>query len=375
MKLIVAAAAALAALSTGGGVALGQDGGVGTPSPPRVTDVTCMDRCAGLRAASEGSQVALTGEGLAEVTEVRFSRRDGNGRTAVQPESAAPDRVVAVVPEGTGTGHPQVADGMGRTSESPQELEIVSAAQAAPAGPFRLRQASVPAPKTYYAGKPKAQVQFMFAGQSAQDVRVDVVRRDDGQVVKSMVKPGVEPGQPVSTTWSGTTGDGRVAPNGGYKFRIAPISGGAGEDGGGATNFSYYDHKFPIRGRHSYGDGIGAGRGHRGQDVFAKCGTRLVAARAGRVQAKAYHSAAGNYVVIDGKKTSMDYVYMHLLRPASVHEGARVKTGETIGRVGETGNASGCHLHFELWSGPGWYEGGEFMPEVTRYLKKWDKWS
>jgi predicted DNA-binding protein with PD1-like motif len=33
------------------------------------------------------------------------------------------------------------------------------------------------------------------------------------------------------------------------------------------------------------------------------------------------------------------------------------------------------HLHFELWSKPGWYEGGHAMRTVTRHLKKWDRWS
>ena len=56
-------------------------------------------------------------------------------------------------------------------------------------------------------------------------------------------------------------------------------------------------------------------------------------------------------------------------------EGDRVYTGQQIGTVGESGNASGCHLHFEIWSAPGWYEGGEFLRSVTKELKKWDSWS
>ena len=33
--------------------------------------------------------------------------------------------------------------------------------------------------------------------------------------------------------------------------------------------------------------------------------------------------------------------------------GDRVYTGQRIGAVGDTGNARGCHLHFEMWRGPG----------------------
>ena len=77
------------------------------------------------------------------------------------------------------------------------------------------------------------------------------------------------------------------------------------------------------------------------------------------MQTSSYQSSAGNYVVIDGKGTRWDYAYMHLLKRGQVKQGQRVKTGDVIGFVGETGNAVGCHLHFELWSPPGWYEGGE----------------
>ena len=141
-----------------------------------------------------------------------------------------------------------------------------------------------------------------------------------------------------------------------------------------ATGFAYYGYKFPLRGKHYYGDGLGAGRGHQGQDVFAKCGTKIVAARGGTVQTNAYQSAAGYYVVIDGKKTGEDYAYMHMEKKGRPKEGSRVKTGEMIGRESDTGDAQGCHLHFEIWSAPGWYEGGHVL-NPTRPLKKWDKWS
>ncbi len=149
--------------------------------------------------------------------------------------------------------------------------------------------------------------------------------------------------------------------------------GGGGGNGGGGDGGR--NHVFPVPAEHSYGDGFGAGRNHQGQDVFAKCGRKLVSARAGRVQTVATHSSAGNYIVIDGKGTGVDLAYMHLRDKALPREGSRVAKGEKIGVVGETGNASGCHLHFEKWSGPGYYEGGNAQSSVTKALKSWDRYS
>lgn len=148
-------------------------------------------------------------------------------------------------------------------------------------------------------------------------------------------------------------------------------SGGGGGGGGGGDASSKYT--FPVKGKHTYGDGFGAGRNHQGQDVFAKCGTPLVALGNGKVQTRAKHSAAGHYIVLDVKGSKADFVYSHLKKKASVRQGRRVSKGQTIGAVGDSGNASGCHLHFEKWSAPGWYEGGEPLASVTRFLKKLDK--
>jgi murein DD-endopeptidase MepM/ murein hydrolase activator NlpD len=108
--------------------------------------------------------------------------------------------------------------------------------------------------------------------------------------------------------------------------------------------------------------------------MFARCGTRIAAARGGRVQYVGYHPAAGYYAVIDGAETDVDYVYMHMLSPPLVETGQRVFTGQKIGEVGETGRATGCHLHFELWSAPGWYQGGQAFDPLPS-LKRWDSYS
>jgi murein DD-endopeptidase MepM/ murein hydrolase activator NlpD len=128
---------------------------------------------------------------------------------------------------------------------------------------------------------------------------------------------------------------------------------------------------FPVRGRHEYWDGWGAGRGHEGTDVGAACGTPLVAAVDGRVEYRAYHGAAGNYVVIDMKNSPNDQMYAHLLKPAPVRVGQSVSAGQRIGSVGETGNASGCHLHFEYWKGD-WYGGGHPI-DSEPYLRALDR--
>ncbi len=76
-------------------------------------------------------------------------------------------------------------------------------------------------------------------------------------------------------------------------------------------------------------------------------------------------------MVIDGAGTGVDYAYMHLREPAVAAAGERVRTGQVIGFVGETGIAHGCHLHFEMWSAPGWQTGGSPM-DPLRHLTAWD---
>lgn len=120
-------------------------------------------------------------------------------------------------------------------------------------------------------------------------------------------------------------------------------------------------HTFPIAGAWRYGGAatvFGANRGHQGNDMFAACGTPVVAASAGTVKVNKTEARAGNYVVISDTPSGEDHVYMHLESRATLAVGARVEAGGAVGYVGDTGRASGCHLHFEIWTAPGWYSGG-----------------
>ena len=65
---------------------------------------------------------------------------------------------------------------------------------------------------------------------------------------------------------------------------------------------------------------------------------------------------------------------MHLRERSPLKKGARVLTGQVIGEVGHTGDATACHLHFEIWTGPGWYTGGEPIDPLPS-LKAWDAYS
>jgi murein DD-endopeptidase MepM/ murein hydrolase activator NlpD len=134
---------------------------------------------------------------------------------------------------------------------------------------------------------------------------------------------------------------------------------------------------FPIRGSHSYGNAdnrYGAprsGHTHAGQDVFANCGTPEVAARGGKVIDAGYGGSAGYYISVHTADTQYDYFYAHLRSSPSVTAGQTVSTGQLVGYVGETGDAVGCHLHFELWDGA-WWNGGHTIDPLP-FLKAWDK--
>ncbi len=169
----------------------------------------------------------------------------------------------------------------------------------------------------------------------------------------------------------------RAGPAGATLVRLgdASLSAVVGES---LEAFALLGHAFPIDGRHDLGrsesNGFGGGRGHQGQDMFARCGTPVRAAQGGAVRLAGYHAAAGHFLVIRGSDSHEDYVYMHLRDAPALATGDKVKTAQRIGAVGNTGRADGCHLHFELWSAPGWYRGGSAYDPLPK-LRGWDRWS
>ncbi len=90
----------------------------------------------------------------------------------------------------------------------------------------------------------------------------------------------------------------------------------------------------------------GASTSHKGVDVGAPSGSRVVAAAGGTVVISQYSSSAGNYIMIS-HGGGVYTVYMHL-SSLGVSKGATVKRGDTIGSVGSTGYSTGPHLHFGI---------------------------
>jgi murein DD-endopeptidase MepM/ murein hydrolase activator NlpD len=254
------------------------------------------------------------------------------------------------------------------------------------AGALSLVSAEATPRKSFFYGFRYPSLRFSIASTQPQnDLQIDVVN-SAGEVTRSFYRNDVEPNAEVRIRWDGTTAEGLPARNGRYSFRIGPQGGTAVAARASASSeplslgFALYGYAFPILGAHEFGGSagrFGAGRSghtHQGQDTMAACGTPLVAARGGTVQYAGYQYAAGNYVVIDGRGTTFDFMYAHLAEPSPLKTGEQVRTGQPIGIVGDTGDASGCHLHFEIWTAPGWYEGGSPVDPLP-YLEKWDAYS
>jgi murein DD-endopeptidase MepM/ murein hydrolase activator NlpD len=87
-------------------------------------------------------------------------------------------------------------------------------------------------------------------------------------------------------------------------------------------------------------------RMHTGIDIGAGYGSPVRAAAAGTVVVAGYVSGYGTAIVID-HGGGLATLYGHLSR-LGVHVGSKVTAGQTIGAVGNTGNSTGPHLHFEV---------------------------
>lgn len=320
--------------------------------------------------------------------------------TRVRPATKTTLAAAAILGIAAGSAPAMSTGGAGMSAPAPSRAAAPSA-PAAPPPPVLAPVASIPQLSAGVALRQvsrravsSATLVYVSHASRPVQVRVDVVRLADGTSIYTAMRTAA-PGVQQTFRWNGRARGG-LALDGRYQLRIAlgdtaGASSAPGATPGGASaeaagpppgsaplrSFTFVGAIFPVRGPHSFGtggDAFGAGRAghvHQGQDVLARCGTPLVAARGGIVIQRAFQSLAGNYLVIQDPLTGMSNVYAHLRAPAIVRRGQRVDTGQPIGVVGETGDAVGCHLHFELWTAPGWYQGGQPIDPLPT-LKSWD---
>jgi hypothetical protein len=333
--------------------------------------------CASVDAAQPGSLLRIAGTNLGDLSEVTFIGGAGNSdNTIARVLRAAGDKAEVIVPPSASSGRLRAVKADGSRS-APSRVVISIARKAVSTDALQLR---VVGQQVFAAAFRPARIDLL--ARQPMSIAVALVRSSDGALVMGFPVGALVPGVVRTVTWDGKLG-GVVQPAGRYEFRIYNAVAAAQAAGAPAPlasgSFDLVDHKFPVRGKHDFGSAIAAfgaprnGHIHQGQDIFAPCGTPIVAARGGVVKVSAQEARAGNYVVIDGEGGKLDYVYMHLREPSPVPAGTRVYTGQLIGYVGDTGDAVGCHLHFELWSGQ-WQAGGAPIDPLPA-LQVWDSYS
>jgi len=115
------------------------------------------------------------------------------------------------------------------------------------------------------------------------------------------------------------------------------------------------DARFPLSAGSGYADQMNFGNTganwsswHTGTDLSVTCGTPVLAATSGTIEIRRDQSWSGPWLVkVSTGAGQLTTWYAHMSR-VLVSDGVVVTAGQQIGRVGDLGNATGCHLHFEV---------------------------
>ena len=108
-------------------------------------------------------------------------------------------------------------------------------------------------------------------------------------------------------------------------------------------NFTRISSNFDPNRRHPILNTI---RAHQGVDYAAPIGTPVRAAGDGKVMFRGVQGGYGNVIILQ-HGGNISTLYGHMSKFANVRVGGRVAQGEVIGYVGQSGLATGPHLHYE----------------------------
>jgi hypothetical protein len=178
-----------------------------------------------------------------------------------------------------------------------------------------------------------------------------------------------------------------IKKDGNYVLRIQPELLKGGEYTLSVTNGPSLAFPIAPNVKSSIGSFWGQGRDngnrkHEGIDIFAPKRAPLVAAADGVVRRVEEYGLGGKVIFLNPDREDYSLYYAHLDEQL-VERGQRVKTGDTIGLVGNTGNAqhTAPHLHFGIYTNSGAVDPLPFVnrvnkaPEkITAPLLNLDKW-
>jgi len=101
--------------------------------------------------------------------------------------------------------------------------------------------------------------------------------------------------------------------------------------------------------------------GHWALDIAADYGSTVVAAASGKVTFAGWKNNGGGWQVWISHGSNLYTTYNHM-SAITVGTGESVGRGHQVGRIGQSGDATGPHLHFEVWDGPVWNGGQRMNP-------------
>ena len=145
----------------------------------------------------------------------------------------------------------------------------------------------------------------------------------------------------------------------------APTVGGSDSPAPGADGVPGPLYVCPVAGPHAFADTFGQAHDHpgwshthEGNDIMAPYGTPIVAPFDG-VASPGSSSTAGTYVTVNGSQGSVLMLHM-----SGLGQTGSVSTGDVVGYIGTSGNASGPHTHFE------WHPGGGVAADPYPHLSE-----
>ncbi|WNB92534.1 M23 family metallopeptidase [Bacillus sp. NEB1478] len=118
--------------------------------------------------------------------------------------------------------------------------------------------------------------------------------------------------------------------------------------------------------------GVRDGTNHYGVDIAKSGYVKVVATAPGTVSRSYLSTSYGNVVFIKHTISGLQYetVYAHL-NTRDVGVGATVYQGQMIGTMGNTGNSTGQHLHFEVHQ-PYWTSAKTYAVNPMNYIPTWE---